>query len=81
VSEEAVGMILPDRVEPTYDMSLALHEEIVTIANEPSSLPPVESKPGAGLDPRFRTLHCWRGNRRGHMSHGVNPCEWPHVKI
>jgi hypothetical protein len=33
-SVEAVGMILPDRVEPTYDMSLALHEEIVAIANE-----------------------------------------------
>jgi hypothetical protein len=33
VSEEGVGMILPDRVEPTYDMSLALHEQIVAIAS------------------------------------------------
>jgi hypothetical protein len=68
-------MILQDRVEPTYDMSLARHEEIVAIENEPSSLPPVGYNPGADVDPRFRTIHCWRCIRRGHMSRGVNPCE------
>lgn len=62
-------------------MSTAEQEELVAIANEPLKTPAVGYKPGVTPDPKFAHLHCWRCNQKGHLSRGMNPCEWPRAQL